>query len=133
MQTNGQPLISFVVLCYNTERYVGECIESILAQKGSYDFEIIAIDDCSPDGTRKVLRSFSDPRLRLIEHETNLGHIAAINHALTQTRGAYVARIDSDDRYRPDFLMETVPLLERFPEVGMVYGDAALIDKNGVQ
>lgn len=133
MRTNGRPLISFVVLCYNTERYARECIESILAQQGSYDFEIIAVEDCSTDGTRGVLRAISDPRFRVIEHGTNRGHIAAINEALPETQGVYVARIDSDDRYKPQFLMETVPTLERCPEVGLVYGNAAIIDHNGVQ
>src|SRR5437016_141185 len=133
MRSDNLPFISFVVLCYNTERYVGECIRSILSQEGPYEFEIIAVEDCSPDGTRDALRAISDPRLRVIEHQRNTGHIAAINEALVATRGDYVARIDSDDRYRPHFLMETVPKLEQFPDVGMVYGNAAIIDHNGVQ
>ena len=93
----------------------------------------IVVEDCSPDGTREVLRRFQDPRLRIIEHERNRGHIFGIEEGLRAVRGQYVARIDSDDRYRPHFLERTVPLLERYPDVGMVYGDAALIDARGQQ
>lgn len=128
---SSTPLVTFLVMCYRTERFVGECIQSILDQQGSYDFEIIAIDDCSPDGTLHVLRSFSDPRLRVVEHKTNAGFIAVSNESLQLTRGKYVAKIDSDDRYRPNFLLETVPKLEAFPEVGLVHADAAIIDVNG--
>src|ERR1700739_245039 len=98
------PLVSFVVLCYNTERYAVECISSILGLNTEIPFEIIALDDHSPDGTYEVLRSFNDPRIKLLRNEKNLGHALAIERALRETRGDYVARIDSDDRYRPDFL-----------------------------
>src|ERR1700719_229487 len=102
-QTPNPPLVSFVVLCYRTEPYVAECIASILAQRAPYDWEIVAIDDCSPDGTALVLKSFDDPRLTVIVNEKNLGHAGALNRALRATRGKYIARIDSDDRYRPEF------------------------------
>lgn len=133
MGASDHPLVSFVVLCYNTERYVSECIRSILAQRGDFDFEVIAVDDCSRDGTREELRSLSCPQLQLIEHRENQGHAASINEALREARGTYIARIDSDDRYRPDFLAVTIPKLEQHREVGMVYGDAAVINDRGEQ
>src|SRR5579872_801427 len=132
-KTNFEPLVSFVVLCYRTEPYVGECIASILAQDASYDWEIVAIDDCSPDGTAAILKSFDDPRLRVIVNEKNLGHAGALTRALGAARGKYIARIDSDDRYRRGFLSALIPILERYPEVGLAYGDAALIDSSGKQ
>jgi glycosyltransferase involved in cell wall biosynthesis len=127
----SQPLVSFVVLCYNTERYAGDCIRSILAIDTEIPFEIVAVDDHSPDGTYEVLKSFSDPRLRVLRNERNLGHALALERAIRETRGSYVARIDSDDRYRPDFLSRTVPILETFPAVGLVYGNASVIGPNG--
>ncbi len=126
------PLVSFVVPCYNYGRYLGDCIDSIFAQEGDHDFEIVAIDDCSTDHTRDVLASYRDARLRVILHEKNEGHIRTISQGLMEARGKYVARIDADDRYRPYFLHETVWRLERYPEVGFVYGDAAIIDSSGV-
>lgn len=129
----SQPLVSFVVLCYRTEPYVGECIASIFAQRAAYDWEIVAIDDCSPDGTAEVLKSFRDKRMRVIVNEKNMGHAAALTRALSAARGKFIARIDSDDRYRPEFLETVIPILNRHPNVGFVYGDAALISSTSVE
>jgi glycosyltransferase involved in cell wall biosynthesis len=131
MDNEYQPLISFVVLCYNTENYVADCIWSILRIATDLPFEIVAIDDHSPDNTFEVLRSFTDPRLRIFRNERNLGQEASIGKAMRQTRGEFVARIDSDDRYRPEFLNRTMPIFAKYPEVGMVYGDASTIGEAG--
>jgi len=125
------PLVSFVVPCYNYGRFLSDCLGSIFAQEGNHDFEVIAIDDCSSDNTREVIESFRDSRMRVILHEKNQGHIRTIAQGLQEARGRYVARIDADDRYRPCFLNETVSRLDRHPEVGFVYGDAAIIGPEG--
>ena len=127
----SDPLVSFVVLSYNFAPFLKDCVDSILRQRGGYDFEIILIDDASTDQTRTILRECRDPRVRLIEHEHNLGHVATVNEALSHARGRYVARIDGDDRYREDFLSWVVPVFEAFSEVALVYGDAAIMDENG--
>ncbi|MDQ6678341.1 MAG: glycosyltransferase [Acidobacteriota bacterium] len=131
MTASNTPQISFAILCYNTERYVGECIQSVLAMNSGHDFEIVALDDHSSDGTLQTLRKFKDPRLRVIAHRKNMGHAVSIGHLLEESRGEYVARIDSDDRYRPEFLSEAVPILDNYSEVGLVYADACLIDSEG--
>lgn len=131
MPEMAEPLVSFVVPCYNYGRYLPDCLGSIFGQEGSYSFEIIAIDDASSDDTLEVLAKFRDPRMRVIVHEKNAGHVRTISEGLLESRGKYVARIDPDDRYRPCFLAETVSRLERYPEVGFVYGDAALIGPKG--
>src|SRR5690349_4043684 len=105
----GSPLVSFVVPCYNYARYLTDCLSSIFQLRGGFDIEVIAIDDCSRDNTLEILNSFSDPRLKVIKHVSNKGHVFTVNEGLEQTRGNYVARIDPDDRYRADFLIETVP------------------------
>lgn len=130
--SNTAPLVSFVVLSYNYARYIGQTIESILAQSGDYDFEIIVVDDASTDNSHEVITSFQDKRLRYFRHERNRGHAATVTDGLQAARGRYIARIDSDDRYRPTFLREVVPILEAQPAVGLVYGDAAIIDDDGV-
>lgn len=127
----SSPLVSFIVPCYNYGRYLPECLASIFGQERRVEFEVIAIDDGSTDHTPDVLAAVRDPRLRLVRHARNLGHVATINEAIGLARGRYVARIDPDDRYRPCFLGATLPVLERFPDVGMVYGDVALIDESG--
>src|SRR6266571_2177447 len=94
------PLVSFVVPCYNYGRYLPDCLASIFGQEGAHDFEVIVIDDGSTDNTSEVLRSFTDPRMEVICHSKNLGHVATVNEGLRQARGTFVARIDPDDRYR---------------------------------
>jgi glycosyltransferase involved in cell wall biosynthesis len=128
---SGKPRVSFVVPCYNYGRFLRECLDSIFSQEGERNFEVIAVDDASTDDTAEVLASFGDPRLRVVRHAANRGHVATVNHGLAMARGEYVARIDPDDRYRPNFLLATVPKFLDFPEVGLVYGDAALIDERG--
>ena len=130
MKTDS-PLVSFVVPCYNYARYLTDCLNSIFQLRGGYDIEVIAIDDCSRDNTLEILSGFSDPRLKVITHPVNKGHVFTVNEGFEQTRGKYVARIDPDDRYRADFLLETVPKLETLPEIGAAYGDVAVIDDQG--
>jgi glycosyltransferase involved in cell wall biosynthesis len=127
----ADPLVSFVVLCYNHQRFVGECLESILGQEGGYNFEVILVDDASTDGSQEVARSYSDPRIEVICHEQNLGHIATVHEGLARARGRYIARIDSDDRYRSYYLKDTIQVFERHAEVGLVYGNVGLIDGDG--
>ena len=127
------PLVSFVVLSYNYARFIGETLHSILRQRGGYDFEIIVVDDASTDDSHRVISGFADPRIRYIRHERNLGHAATVTDGLQAARGKYVARIDSDDRYRSDFLEQVIPVLEGNERIRLVCGDAAIIDDDGVQ
>lgn len=128
----ARPLVSFVVPGYNCGRFLPDCLAGIFGQQGGYDdFEIIAIDDCSSDESWQILTACKDRRLKARRHTVNQGHVRTITEGLAAARGKYVARIDSDDRYRPNFLSALLPLLERSPRVGMVYGDAALIDAAG--
>lgn len=125
------PLVSFVVPCYNYGRYLRDCLDRIFGQEGGYDIEVIAINDCSSDDTLAILRSYKDPRLKIIDHEVNRGHIFTVNEGLRAATGKYVVRVDPDDRHHLHFLRRTVPILESHPEVGLVYGDVSLIDAEG--
>jgi O-antigen biosynthesis protein len=125
------PLVSFVVLSYNYARFIGEAIRSILEQQGNYDFEIIVVDDASTDHSHEVITSFSDQRIKYIRHESNLGHAATVTTGLKAATGRFVARLDSDDRYRSNYLQEVLPIFEGYPDVALVYGDAAIIDEAG--
>jgi glycosyltransferase involved in cell wall biosynthesis len=127
----ASPLVSFIVPCYNYAHFLPECVESILKLEGGFDWELLLIDDASTDGTAEVIQSFSDPRIRVIDHPVNLGHARTINEGLRSARGRFIARIDPDDRYRPSFLTAVIGKFEAFPEVGLVYGDVALIDERG--
>jgi glycosyltransferase involved in cell wall biosynthesis len=125
------PRISFVVPVYNMEPFVADCLNSILGQTGNYDYEVIVIDDASTDGSADVITTFEDSRIRFIWHKENRGPAETITEGLYAAQGAYVARIDPDDRYRPYFLDRTVDVLDRYPDIGLVFGRIAMIDKGG--
>ena len=125
--------VSFLVPCYNYARYLPDCLDSILAQEGQIAYEVVIVDDASTDDTPAVLARYTDPRFRVLRNATNQGHARTMEIAIEAARAPLIARIDPDDRYRPAFLINTVPIFEQHPEVGLVYGDAALIDEQGVQ
>ncbi|MBF0628504.1 MAG: glycosyltransferase family 2 protein [Magnetococcales bacterium] len=94
------PDISVIVACYNQGGWVERCIRSISHQEGLAQgaFEILVVDDGSPDHTREVLQNLLVLKnLRVLVHETNQGLPAALNHAIRQARGRYVVRVDADD------------------------------------
>ena len=125
------PELSIVVNAYNTERYIAACLRSIFALEDAPTMEVIVIDDCSTDGTEQVVRGFDDPRLIYLRNEVNLNAAASVNIAMAKARGRYIARIDSDDEYRPHYLKRTLPFLREHPNVGLVYGDVAYMDETG--
>jgi glycosyltransferase involved in cell wall biosynthesis len=133
MSDRSTPLVSIVVPCFNYGRFLPDCLESILQQDARYSMEVILVDDRSTDNTQEILSGYAgrDARLRVFLHERNRGHVVTVNEGLAAARGKYVARIDPDDRYRQGFLAALVPVLERFEDVGMAYGDAAMIDEKG--
>ena len=90
-----RPEITVLIATTNSEKYIKTTIESILAQSFS-NFEIVVVMNCINDDTARILRSFSDSRIRLFE--TNICQIAFnLNYGLMMSKGAYIARIDSDD------------------------------------
>lgn len=123
--------ISIVVQSYNFAPYLGEAIRSVLALRGPAPDEIIVIDDASTDDSAEIARSFEDPRLRVIVNERNLGAAETFNRAFAETRGEFVARLDGDDRYRPDFLTHAMAAFERHPEAVAAYGCIEMIDGEG--
>jgi len=127
----SQPVVSFVIPCYNYGRYLRDCLDGILGLDGGYDLEIIVVNDASTDNTMEIVASYTDPRIRVIDRNVNRGHAYTVNEGLSASTGKYVVRVDPDDRHRRNFLTATVPILEAYPEVGMVYGNVALIDPEG--
>ncbi len=85
---NESPKVTAVIPAYNREKYVGEAIDSILAQTFT-DFELLVIDDGSTDRSREVARSYHDPRIRLVCNETNEGIPKTRNKGIRLGRGEY--------------------------------------------
>jgi glycosyltransferase involved in cell wall biosynthesis len=85
-------------------------------------FEILVMDDCSPDHTAEVVQSFSDPRIRYIRNETNLGNIGNYNRGIGLSRGQYVWLISADDYLRRDYVLQRyVEVMQLHPKVGYVF------------
>lgn len=99
-------LISVITPVYNTEKYLAECLDSILAQRMA-DFELLLIDDGSKDGSGAICDRYAaqDGRIRVF-HTPNRGVSAARNLGLDNARGQFVVFIDSDDRVTPDHLQQ---------------------------
>ncbi|MEV4338171.1 bifunctional glycosyltransferase family 2 protein/CDP-glycerol:glycerophosphate glycerophosphotransferase [Streptomyces sp. NPDC049590] len=99
------PRLSLVVPVYNVQGYLVECLESVLGQDFR-DFEIVAVDDCSPDGSGALLDEYAarDERIRVIHLSENVGLGRARNAALEEARGDYVLFLDSDDTLAPGSL-----------------------------
>jgi glycosyltransferase involved in cell wall biosynthesis len=104
------PLVSVLMSVHNDARFVGEAIESVLAQT-LRDLELIVVDDASTDTTPDVLGGYSDPRLKLVRNDDQLGLAASLNDGLRLAQGRYVARLDADDVAVPERLARQVKAL----------------------
>src|SRR5712671_2407131 len=114
-------LVSFVVPCYKLAHLLPQCVNSILAQTYK-NFEILIMDNCSPDNTPEVAASFNDPRVKHIRNETNLGHVRNFNKVINMARGKYVGLISPDDWLNgPNVLAHYVNIMERNPQVGYAF------------
>lgn len=112
MCPNPDAMVSVVLPTYDRGPVVGDAIESVLAQ--TYDrLELLVVDGGSTDGTRAVVESIADPRLRYHRRPEPAGVSAARNLGVAETTGEFVAFVDSDDRWRPDKLERQVTALRR--------------------
>jgi len=112
-------LISVIIPAYNTERYLAEAVESVLAQTRP-PAEIIIVDDGSTDESPRIARRFAKPVLYL--HQSHAGAGAARNRGIAQAQGDWLAFLDADDLWLPDKLARQIALLESEPDVEMVFG-----------
>jgi glycosyltransferase involved in cell wall biosynthesis len=120
--------ISVLIPCFNTAHYLGEAIQSVLAQTHPAD-EIIVIDDGSTDNTAQIAAAFA-PRIQYI-YQPNAGLSAARNTGIKIATGQYIGFLDADDLWHPDFLATLTDLLERHADWGAVYAGNLFIDARG--
>ena len=123
------PKITAIIPTYNRAHYLGIAIKSVLEQ--TFDnFELIVVDDGSSDNTRELVEEFSDQRIRYV-YQKNRGISAAMNTGIRAARGCYVARLDSDDMWLPDMLETLAKVLDAHPKIGLAYGKAQAMNKDG--
>jgi glycosyltransferase involved in cell wall biosynthesis len=126
-----RPKVSITMPVLNGERYIAEAIGSIAAQTYR-DFELIVVDDGSTDGTAACVEAFRDKlALKYVKHTQNQGIARSVNDGLRHSSGEFVAFLDHDDRWLPDFLETQVAYLESHPDVTMVHADHQIIDTDG--
>lgn len=126
------PRVTIVMPVYDAEAYLKQALESILEQAFG-DWELIAIDDGSRDGSRSILDHFAatDPRIKLLSNTTNLGIVETLNRGWREARGQYIARLDADDVALPNRLSRQVEFLDEHPAVALVGSAAIRIDSDG--
>jgi glycosyltransferase involved in cell wall biosynthesis len=132
--TNPNPAVTVVALCYNHERFLIECLESLRAQTFQ-DFQLIVTDDCSRDSSPQMIEAWLveyRPDALFIRHEKNAGLCKTLNEALTHARGEFLSMIATDDVWEPDKIARQLEVMRKCPErVAVIYSDALQIDECG--
>jgi glycosyltransferase involved in cell wall biosynthesis len=111
--------ITVLMSVYNGEKYLKKAVDSILKQTYK-DFEFLIINDGSSDRTSKILKSYKDHRIKIIDNKKNMGLTRSLNKGLRLARGEYIARQDADDISLPRRLEKQVAFLNARPEYGLV-------------
>lgn len=123
------PRISVIIPAYNSSDFIRETIESVLKQSFA-DIEVLAVDDGSTDNTRSVLNSINDNRIKYF-FKLNGGGSSARNFGLIKSQSEYIALLDHDDLWPPDYLKIMIRRLEEKPEYGMAYSQFTDVCNDG--
>ena len=126
-----KPTVSIIMAAYNSQRYIGCSIDSVLDQTFP-DWELIVIDDGSTDETVDIVNAYArmDGRIRLERTEVNSGVAVARNRGLDTARGRYIAFLDSDDIWLPGKLQSQLALAEQ-TRANLIYSGYSIIDDSG--
>jgi GT2 family glycosyltransferase len=124
------PRLSFIVLSYNYEDYIGTTIRSILDQTVQ-DFEIVVVDDASRDRSCEVIRGFDDPRIRLLVNERNLGGAGSYNRAVEAACGEWLVNLDADDWIAPEKSEIQLAAAAADPRLDIIGTHVVFVDAEG--
>ena len=125
-----KPKLTVLMTVFNGERYLKECIDSVLNQTFK-DFEFLIIDDCSTDSSIDIINSYKDKRIRVIENQKNLSQVKSLNMGLDEASGEYVARIDQDDLMIENRLERQLDFLNKRPDIAVVGTWGEVMDARG--
>jgi glycosyltransferase involved in cell wall biosynthesis len=128
----SEPVVSVVFRAFNCQNYIGQAIDSILAQTFQ-DFEVVIVNDASTDGTGRILQTYAqqDERIRVFISEANQGPVRTMNRGLRHARGQFIAVHDADDLSLPHRLETQVDFLRTNPHIALIGGGAYVIDEDG--
>lgn len=120
------PLVSIIIPCFNTEKYIYECVQSVVSQDYE-NIEIIVIDDGSTDSSISILKQFKGIR---IFTQPNSGACVARNLGISKSNGKYIKFLDSDDYLEPNVLSEQVACAEKADSNSIIYGNYNILKHN---
>ena len=125
-------MISFVLPAFKG-RFLNEAITSIVGQTCP-DWELIVVDDCSPEPLEQIVSTFHDSRIRYIRNERNLGGenlVRQWNHSISFATGDHIVLAADDDLYRPTFCEEVIRLAGNYPQADLIHSSVEQIDEEG--
>jgi glycosyltransferase involved in cell wall biosynthesis len=125
-----QQLITVILPTYNCEKFINECIDSILTQTYP-NFELLIIDDCSTDNTVNLIKQYKDERIKLTVKEKNTGYTDSLNWGIENANGEYIARMDGDDVCLPTRFEEQVKVMIENPKVSICGSWAKVLGTDG--
>ncbi len=131
----NMPLVSVCIVTYNHERYIRDCIMSVIAQSSDMPLEILVGDDLSEDGTSSIVAAIANEYPHLVRHffhSPRLGPAGNYLSLIREARGAFIAHLDGDDFWLPGKLSAQVSFLEQHPDCPAVYSNALLISDDGM-
>ena len=126
----SNPKVTVLMPVYNAEKYVGEAIDSILKQTFT-NFEFLIINDGSTDKSLEVIKSYIDPRIKIINNESNLGLPHTLNKGIKFSQGEYIVRMDADDISFPVRLEKQVEFMDSHPDIGICGSWIQSFDQSG--
>ena len=129
------PLLSVTVTNYNYARFLPTALDSILAQTYT-DYELVVVDNASTDGSLEILREYAarDPRIRLVEHETNIGALANLRESVERCRGRYRVHVDADDWIiSPTAFERQMAMVDAHPDITLVYSHLTMFGPDGAK
>jgi glycosyltransferase involved in cell wall biosynthesis len=126
------PKVSVCIPTYNTARYLGAAIDSVLAQ--SYeDFELVICDNASTDGTQELCSAYADKRIKYLRFETLVGQAANWNRCLDHAGCDFIVLLHADDVLLPDYVERATHMMKDHPEAGMVHCAVKYINTDGTE
>ena len=123
-------MISVIIPLYNKAGSIAQALDSVLAQEYQ-DFEIVVVDDGSTDGGASVVENYGDACIRLVRQE-NAGVSAARNRGIEEARGEYVAFLDADDEWMPEYLSVQYELVQKYPQCDVFVTNYEFHNEDGV-
>jgi glycosyltransferase involved in cell wall biosynthesis len=120
----GKPRVSVVIPCYKYGSYLAGAVRSAIDEQPGVDVDVCIVDDASPDDSGAIADRIAeaDPRVRVLHHEVNQGHLRTYNDGIAAVSGKYVVLLSADDLLAPGSLARSTALMETHPSVGLTYG-----------